>query len=77
VLIHRGFHLKASEGLDPATQVPTRVEVEGTLSRLFDRQIHDQQMVQVVSGPGTFQIPLMITDDIMETAKVDPFAVTN
>ncbi len=32
----------------------------------FLRQIHDQQMVQVVNGQGTLQIPVMITDDIME-----------
>jgi anaerobic selenocysteine-containing dehydrogenase len=36
------------------------------LSQHRYRQIHDQQMVQVVNGQGTLQIPLMITDDIME-----------
>ncbi|MEE9185352.1 MAG: molybdopterin dinucleotide binding domain-containing protein [Acidimicrobiia bacterium] len=32
----------------------------------FLRKIHDQQMIQVVNGQGTLQIPLMITDDIIE-----------
>ncbi len=32
----------------------------------FLRQIHDEQMVQVLNGQGTLQIPVMITDDIME-----------
>ena len=66
MLIHRGFHLKASEGLNPAPTYLCRLKWSELYHASFLRQIHDQQMVLVVTGKGSLQILLMITDDTME-----------
>jgi len=70
--IHRGFHLEASEGLNPAPTYLCGLKWRELYHAFFLRQTLDQQVVQVVNGQGTLQIP-----GIMKAVEVDPSAVTD